>query len=86
MTVRMMTYDEIPFNELTQEYIFDAPMNFKPKHEIKGQVDGFFGQMASSADHSGYLEWTSGEKVFMIRKGNRFYVKSNYLIVEDKSL
>lgn len=84
MKIRMMTYDEIPFDKLTQDYIFDAPMSLKPDHEVKGQICGFFGQMSNAADSSGYLEWTTGEKVFMERKGNRLHVKSNYLLSEDK--
>ncbi|MCT6891419.1 MAG: hypothetical protein M3Z87_17445 [Lactobacillus sp.] len=82
MEIKLLSFEEIPFGELTQDYIFETPIQFKPKNEITGKICAVYLNPNNIQNDENYIEWTSGEKEYMIRKGNKLYMKTNYLMVK----
>lgn len=82
MSIKLITFNEIPFNELTNEYMFNQKMKFVPVVPFKSQIVAqSFGQDDFGNTYL-YQEWANGKKAYLLRHvtGNppMNHIKSNY--------
>lgn len=82
--MKLIPYDEIPFDELTQEYMFAQRMAFKPIEPFNSVITAQSGGQDTLGNIYMYQEWANGKKLFLLRHvtGNppMNEVKSNYLL------
>ncbi|WP_276804609.1 hypothetical protein [Lactobacillus hominis] len=88
MTIRIIPFSEIPFDELTHEYMFNQKMSFKPVVPFKSTIVAQSGGQDKFGNTYLYQEWANGNKAYMIRQvtGNppMNHIKSNYDLKPDE--
>lgn len=82
MNIKLISYDQIPFDDLTKDYMFAQRMTFKPVVPFKSPIIAQSGGQDNFGNTYMYQEWANGKKLFLLRHvtGNppMNHVKSNY--------
>lgn len=85
MSIKIISYDQIPFDELTKDYMFAQKMTFRPVIPFDSPIVAQSGGEDALGNVYMYQEWANGKKAFLLRHvtGNppMNHVKSNYDIV-----
>lgn len=85
MAIKIIQYNEIPFDELTKDYMFAQKMSFEPVVPFNSQITIQSGGQDKLGNTYMYQEWANGKKLFLLRHvtGNppMNHVKSNYDLV-----
>lgn len=86
--MKIISYNQIPFNELTKNYMFAERMTFKPVKPFSAQIIAQSAGEDKFVNSYLYQEWDNGNKAFLLRHvtGNppMNHIKANYELEPDE--
>lgn len=62
MAIKIIQYNEIPFDELTKDYMFAQKMSFEPVVPFNSQITIQSGGQDKLGNTYMYQEWANGKK------------------------